>query len=136
MSFVSTPFEVWESRKLHQDLIDDKELYAKASASMTQGIASTSPFYQVHFNLNDPYNALNAPVTELALWTLKDGTDKTEFANTLNDLFTHANSLDGVYDGGWGEVDEDARKFAVLLGRNSAEVSSIDHYFATVQQFM
>lgn len=72
-----------------------------------------------------PFDALNAPVTEYAIWKLKDTTDALHFRARLNALIVLILSFPksaGVFPGGWGVFHEDERQFMVLLGWESLEV--------------
>lgn len=73
----------------------------------------------------EPDIALSAPITEFAIWTLKETTDTEHFQNILAKLVALIASLppsSGVYKGGWGTVVENQRQFMVLLGWESLEV--------------
>jgi len=115
-------FIVWESVQRHQALIDNKDVYPQLMESLLKGASEIAYMFHAGFDLNGPDAALNAPITEIAVWTLKEGTDKKKFSETLNSLITRAASKEGkVYPGGWGPVVEDEKKFAILLGWNSLE---------------
>lgn len=116
------PLLVWESQQHHQDAIDNKELYPKLIASLNEGAANMQYLYHVTIAPNEPHAPLNAPLTEIAIWSLNEGVDKTAFADLVNQLFTEVSSWKGVYPGGPGPVVEDDRKLALLLGWNSLEV--------------
>lgn len=66
----------WKTLKHHQDLIDNKPLYKELGDSLFKAAKGVEFLYHVNINTEDPYPAFNAPVTEIAIWTLKEGTDK------------------------------------------------------------
>lgn len=69
--------------------------------------------------------ALNSPVTELAVLTVKDTTDSAQFEKVGNELiqkiFEHL--PDEVIAGGRGAIDGKPKQFIVCLGWYSLEVS-------------
>lgn len=113
---------VWESLKHHQDLINDKEVYPVLGEHLFKGAAGIDYMIHATFSPNEPYDALSAPVTEIAIWTLKENADKQAFTETLEKLISLANSNPVVTSGGWGPTAEDENKFVVLLGWPSLEV--------------
>jgi hypothetical protein len=71
---------------------------------------------------NEPWAALDAPVSEIILFNLREGTDKKEFVDVLDEFIDKDVHTPGVFSGGWGPIEEDERKFGVLLGWNQVEV--------------
>lgn len=102
--------------------MDNVELH---QAVLKRGQRAYSEFvyiYHTYLELNEPYDALDAPFTEVLLYTLKDGADKAKFRETLNALIVHANTWSATHKGGWGQIIEDESIFAVVLGWDNAEV--------------
>lgn len=77
-----------------------------------------------HFNV-DPFVSINAPVTEFALWTLKENADAAVFEQKVDTLVKLAISWGeaaGSHGGGWGKVVENERQYFVTLGWDNLEV--------------
>ena len=69
--------------------------------------------------------ALNAPITELAVWILKDTADRDKFEEIGDELLQKLkiHVPDEVSFGGRGDVEGNLRQFLVILGWQSLEVS-------------
>ena len=62
----------------------------------------------------DPYSALDAPVTEIALITLHDGVDNKVFEGKLDAVaedLQKAGASAGPLGGGWGAVKQNDKQF-------------------------
>ena len=81
----------------------------------------------VHARHQDITSALEAPSTELVVWTLHEGIDRSAGRAKLQQLVDTVHSeLGGAggefLGGGLGDIVEDERTFSVVLGWHSAEV--------------
>lgn len=116
---------VWETLQHHQALIDDKEAYAKLGAAIQKAAADKQYLYHVNYSA-EIYTALDAPVTEFAIWTINQGTPREQFKACLGEIIARADAdptlKDEVFRGSWGAIVEDERKFMVTLGWHSLEV--------------
>ena len=114
---------VWETVAHHQALVDNKEIYPNLVKSILQGASKLEFVQHTILSTSTPEDALNAPVTEIVFWTLKEGTDKEQFKGLLSEFISKLLETEQVKNrGGFGTIVEDDRKFAVLLGWNSIEV--------------
>lgn len=113
----------WETIEHHNTLKADKEGYPAIRASFLKVAKEVVFTNHVQFS-GDFTKALGAPVTELAIWTLKEGTDRTEFQAGLKALLEVIDSAvpPEVHVAGLGAVVEDERKFIAGLGWPSVEV--------------
>ncbi|GJE88293.1 hypothetical protein PsYK624_043760 [Phanerochaete sordida] len=112
----------WESVEHHRALIDDKEQYPILLASL-HTVAKEIVFMHHAIFSGDFTKALGAPATEFAIWTLKEGVDRAEFQAGLAELtqLIERDAAGEVFEGGWGAILEDERKFIVGLGWHSME---------------
>ena len=79
--------------------------------------------YHALLSTSTPETALDAPLTEVLFWNLKEGTDKEEFKKLEDEFATKVLPSDAVKNrGGFGPVAEDERKISVVLGWDSIEV--------------
>lgn len=107
----------------HQTLKENKDLYPEVLKSFNEGAAKLDFAYHSILSTETPQTAFEAPLTEIAFWTLKEGADKKEFDAILSELVDRALAskwVDGR--GGFGTTLEDERKIAVTFGWNSMEV--------------
>lgn len=85
--------------------------------------------YNLHVHLHgEPYTALAAPLTEIVVWTLREGAPRRNVEELLTALMAVVNAIpfaEGMYKAGWGPVLNDARKFVVMIGWSTMEVRSI-----------
>lgn len=75
--------------------------------------------------------ALNAPITEVALFKLKPGADREQY-NTQGAAIAqkiYAGLPGAIVPGSWGSVVEDERKFQVCNGWPSMEVRCVGALF-------
>ena len=113
---------VWETVAHHQALIDSA-VYPDVTKSIAQGAANIEFMYHVLPSRSTPEAALEAPVTEVLFWSLKEGTDREEFKRLENEFGAKVLPSDAVKNrGGFGSVVEDERKISVILGWDSVEV--------------
>lgn len=69
-------------------------------------------------------SALNAPITEFAIWDLPESTDADKFYETLKELraLVYEKCSSDVFKGSGGPTVENPRKYIVCLGWHSVEV--------------
>lgn len=70
----------------------------------------------------EPYPALEAPLTELAIWKFHEDTVVSKFTDIFVPLIGEGIQRLPIQPGGWGFTVEDDRTIAVLLGWKSMEV--------------
>ncbi len=70
----------------------------------------------------EPYPALEAPLTELAIWKFHEDTVVSKFTDIFVPLIGEGIKRLPIQPGGWGFTVEDDRTIAVLLGWESMEV--------------
>ena len=95
---------------------------------MMQGLASVARgvALMAHVPLSRAAPALDAPLTELAVWTLRAGADRAQFQDELERLHgLLRREVPEMVDGGWGAAVEDERVFVVVLGWESVEVRGV-----------
>lgn len=87
--------------------------------------------YSVHVHLScEAYAALSAPLTEIVVWTLREGASRARVEELLAALVAVVSAIPfskGMYGAGWGPVVDDERTFVVLIGWSSMEVRSQHH---------
>ncbi|KAI0808942.1 hypothetical protein BC629DRAFT_1076343 [Irpex lacteus] len=113
---------LWETVGHHKALVDNKEVYPGLVKSIGESAAKLEFVQHTILSTSTPEDALNAPITEIVFWTLKEGTDKEEFKGIISAFIGKILASDAVKNrGGWGTIVEDERKFTVILGWNSKE---------------
>ncbi|KAI0093334.1 hypothetical protein BDY19DRAFT_923309 [Irpex rosettiformis] len=114
---------VWETVEHHHALINNTKVYPAFCDSLNKAVANLD-FTMLHAVLtpNDPYPALEAPLTELTMWKLHEGTDRTKFTDILAPLMTKGIEELPVQTGGWGATIEEPNTFAIILGWENMEV--------------
>ncbi|EKM54096.1 uncharacterized protein PHACADRAFT_174597 [Phanerochaete carnosa HHB-10118-sp] len=112
----------WETLDHHLVYMNDKEEYPKLGIAMQPAIEKLLGLYHVRFPI-DIQPALDAPVTEIAQWTVSEGADLSAFQEKVKALINaaHAGAPNEVFLGGLGEVVEGERKLSVVLGWHSLE---------------
>lgn len=126
----SFPFTVWESYEHHEKLMNDKATYPKLTGSVEAVFdKSKGPTTMLHVNTtNEPYKAFEAPVVEIALFTLHEGKSKSELeglVKTLADAVNTKAGTDGVFHASWGLVREKENVVALFIGWTSVDVCSL-----------
>ncbi|KAI0093335.1 hypothetical protein BDY19DRAFT_903094 [Irpex rosettiformis] len=112
---------VWETVEHHHALINNTEVYPILRESLNKGVAKFDFMLHAVLAPGDPYPALEAPLTELAMWKLHEGADKTKFTDIFVPLLAKGIEKLPIQPGGWGTSVEDANKVAVILGWESME---------------
>ena len=117
---------VWETVEHHRALMADKVVYPAIGEKMGKASGGVAWMYHVQFDA-EVEKALNAPVTELGLWDLKESTDRTQFSESGKTVVPriYEKLSSEVFEGGWGHVVESDRKFMICLGWYSVEVRVI-----------
>lgn len=118
----------------HQTLKENKDLSPEVLKSFNEGAAKLDFVYHSILSTETPQTAFEAPLTEIAFWTLKEGADKKEFDAILSELIDRALASKWVHGrGGFGTTLEDERKIAVTFGWNSMEVCACGSVSSTVR---
>ncbi|KAJ3553957.1 hypothetical protein NM688_g3350 [Phlebia brevispora] len=115
---------VWESLSHHHAFMADRPKYTPAEKGLTMVMKELKYLVHVYFT-TEPWNALKAPLTELVLFTLKDGAKREEFVPVLATLVTAMNATpeeQGATGGAaWGPVKENTRQYVVIAGWKDME---------------
>ena len=113
--------------KHHQDLINDAEAYPKLKKEIGS-IFDASKLNMFHAALtSEPYKALEAPVTELAIFTLHDGQSKNTLEGLVDDLAKAVNAAPksaGAILAAWGPIVEKDNSIALVIGWTSIDVGA------------
>ncbi|EMD34351.1 hypothetical protein CERSUDRAFT_117230 [Gelatoporia subvermispora B] len=111
---------VWETLAHHQALMKDA-IYPTLGEAVRKFWATRGQMVHVQ-PTSEPYAALGAPVTELALIKLKPGQSKEKLEELAN-LLTKGAPRDGtgLVDAVWGPVVERSDTVALILGWTSVE---------------
>ncbi|KAI0812385.1 hypothetical protein BC629DRAFT_1436458 [Irpex lacteus] len=113
---------VWESVEHHRALVNNKEVYPTLREQLGKGVAKLDSLFHVILSPSEPYPALEAPLTELAIWTLHETTDKATFTDIFVPLMGEGIKKLPIQTGGWGFTVENDRQIAVILGWENMEV--------------
>ena len=116
---------VWESIEYHHAFINDKERYSALRESLDKVVEKFDFLYHVTLATNDPYPALEAPLTELAIWKMREGIDRINFTDIFTPLMAKGIERLPIQTGGWGASVEDDRQSTVILGWESLEVREL-----------
>lgn len=123
---------VWESYEHHEKLMNDATTYPKLTGSVAAVFdKSKGPITMLHIKTTDePYKALEAPVVEIATFTLHEGKSdlKSElegYVKTLADAVNTKTEADGVFHASWGPVREKDNAFVLFIGWASVDVSFV-----------
>ena len=117
---------MWESVELHKAAAADKK-WLDPIVEAFAAIGSIQSIDDVEV-MEDATPGLNAPVTEIACITLKEGADREVFQTALQKLRSVVNGLGrakGTWGGSWGPTADDPNKFYAVAGWDSLEVSDL-----------
>lgn len=110
----------WETSEQLHDLTD-----SFVKATHPSGVPGELT-YNVHVHLScEPYTALEAPLTEIVLWTLREGASREKVEELLPALMRIVNAIpfsEGMYKAGWGPVSNNDGQFVVMIGWETMEV--------------
>ncbi|KAI0831719.1 hypothetical protein BC628DRAFT_1310792 [Trametes gibbosa] len=127
-------FIAWETLEDHQRLMNDPETYPKLGIAVGLFFDSVkkgkSALIHIH-PTSEPSKAFEAPVTELAIFTVQEGKSKDELfelVETLGKAMNVAGEADGVHFASWGPVVEQPDAFALFIGW-----TSVDAHWQAVQ---
>ena len=108
--------------------MNDREKYMKVGEAL-QAILDPHAINMFHCAFNsEPYKALEAPVTEIATITLKNGADKDTLEELVEEL-SRAVSISppesGAVSAAWGPSVEKDDVFFLIIGWTSVDVSGL-----------
>ena len=113
----------------HQRLMDNKELYPVLGKATASWFKPDGPPTMLHVRpTSEPYKAFEAPVTEIAWFTLKEGQSKSELeqlVDTLDKAIGAAGEAKGVYSPAWGPTVEKDNVLGLFIGWSSVQVCII-----------
>ncbi|KAI0692999.1 hypothetical protein C8T65DRAFT_668861 [Cerioporus squamosus] len=119
---------VWESYEHHEKLINDAETYPKLTGGITSLFdLAKGPLTMVHVNsTSEPYKAFEAPVAEIATFTLHEGKSKSELEELVDSLAKHLAEVvrtkaeeASVFHASWGPVREKDNVLVLFIGWTS-----------------
>ena len=115
---------VWETVQHHYGLMNDKDAYPVLTALFEKASSKVDSLHHVKAFSADVRGALDAPITEFAVWDKHAATDKAEFQAAVASLIDKFNECapKALHKGGWGEPVENESRIFVCLGWDSAEV--------------
>ncbi|KAI0648295.1 hypothetical protein C8Q79DRAFT_905382 [Trametes meyenii] len=115
----------WDTFEDHERLMNDKEEYPRLGATTEVYFVPGAKGTMFHVrSTSEPWKALEAPVTELAVFTLKDGHSKSELEQTVDAISKRLDVLGepaGETLASWGPTVEKDDVFALFVGWQSVE---------------
>ncbi|TFK86249.1 hypothetical protein K466DRAFT_600476 [Polyporus arcularius HHB13444] len=118
---------VWESYEHHKKLMDDTTTYPKLTGSVESVFdKSKGPVTMLHVDTtNEPYKAFEAPVVEIATFTLREGQSKSELEGLVKTLADAINAnepgTNGAFHASWGPAREKDNAFVLFIGWSSVD---------------
>ena len=122
---------VWESIEHHYALTNDKELYPVLLDSLGKGVAKFDLHHHATLSPNDPYPALDSPLTEFAVWKMNEEVDRAKFMDKFLLFVENGIRQLPIQIGGWGASVEDDRQLTVVAGWENLEVREL---FGTIKE--
>ena len=116
---------MWETLAHREAFGQDKAVYAQVHDAIRPVFDPTGFAYRYHAQLAvAPFQALDAPATEFAVWRLRESADPERFKDMLQKLHEMVSERLGgdVAAGAWGVSLEDPRVFVAVVGWTSVEV--------------
>ncbi|KAI0781366.1 hypothetical protein BD413DRAFT_504828 [Trametes elegans] len=119
-------FIAWEDLEDHQRLMNDKETYPRlGKAAETFFVPEGGKEAMIHVRpISEPYKAFEAPVVELAHFTVKQGVSKGTLEQTVDTLTKEMNAAgdsEGVVYATWGPTVEKDDTVTIIIGWQSVE---------------
>ena len=121
-----TVLEAWESLGHNQNFMANSEKHALSKDDLTPVMKTLIYLFHVYF-AEEPYTALSAPLTEVNIFTVKEGFHNQEFvpllatyAETLNRVTTEHGGYGGAT---WGTVVESKKEYVLVFGWKDLEVT-------------
>ncbi|KAI0350210.1 hypothetical protein OH77DRAFT_1514494 [Trametes cingulata] len=117
----------WEELEDHYRLMKDAETYPRLGAATSTFFDSTQPGKETMLHVrptSEPYKAFEAPVTEIAHFTLKEGKSKSELeelVDTLAKAVNAAGDSEGAVYAAWGPTVEKDNLVVLFIGWTSVE---------------
>ncbi|KAI0093287.1 hypothetical protein BDY19DRAFT_989940 [Irpex rosettiformis] len=114
----------WDASKHLHDLTSNVTREANARIDST---ISGKMAYRIHVHLEcEPYTALNAPLTEVVVWKMREGASRAVVEQLLTKLMAIVTKIpieEGKYKNGWGRIinEDKERQFIVLIGWTDME---------------
>ena len=127
MSFFSRVYTVWESLEKHQAFMNDKAIYNPMLAAVASMFdLATLTMWHIR-TTSEPFAALEAPITELTTFTLREGHSPAvlealvqKIAHGLNEA-SKPNAA-GIVDATCGTILEDEKVVVLIVGWTTFEV--------------
>ncbi|OSC96598.1 hypothetical protein PYCCODRAFT_1440928 [Trametes coccinea BRFM310] len=115
----------WQELEDHLRLMNDKETYPRLGEATKTFFDPSASQSMVHVRpLSEPFKAFEAPVTEIAWFTLKDGQSKNDLEQRVDALMKAilaGGPSNGVVSGAWGPTVEKDSLIGLFLGWQSVE---------------
>ncbi|OBZ75177.1 hypothetical protein A0H81_04819 [Grifola frondosa] len=114
---------VWESLDHHKKLQTDETKYPILNKNTETFFSGAVDILHVQLT-SEPYKAFQAPVTEIATFTLHEGQSKEQLEEWVNALVNGVNALpedSGAYWASWGPSVEKDNVLVVFIGWESVK---------------
>ncbi|CDO68872.1 hypothetical protein BN946_scf185000.g15 [Trametes cinnabarina] len=115
----------WAELDDHYKLMNDAETYPRLGEATKSFFEPSSPSNMVHVRPTaEPFKAFEAPVTEIAWFTLKEGHSKSDLeqqVDALTKTILAGGPANGVVSGAWGPTVEKDSVIGLFLGWTSVE---------------
>ncbi|KAI8999032.1 hypothetical protein BD414DRAFT_512575 [Trametes punicea] len=115
----------WQELEDHYKLMNDAETYPRLGEAVKGFFHPSARQNMVHVRPTaEPYKAFEAPVTEIAWFTLKEGASKGDLEQQVDALTKAINAAgpsSGVVFGAWGPTVENDNLVALFIGWHSVE---------------
>ena len=115
-------------------MVSNQTVYARLRETITSIFDTSAAALQViHIKpTSEPYKALEAPVLEIATFTLNEGESKPALENSVQELANGAIGRAGVIDASWGPIVEKPNAVALFIGWTTVEVHLSVHRTLTL----
>ncbi|KAI0373280.1 hypothetical protein BV20DRAFT_963120 [Pilatotrama ljubarskyi] len=117
----------WEELEDHYKLMNDKETYPRLREATKGFFDASQPGKEAMLHVrptSEPYKAFEAPVTEIAYFTAKEGKSKSEIEELVDALAKAMNAAgqsEGVFHAAWGPSVEKDNVVVLFIGWTNVE---------------
>lgn len=114
------PPTVWETYEHHKALMERPD-YPDLIQALKPAVAGKLDMQHVEFDI-DFAAALEAPVTEIAIFKLKPDTSRDKFLSIFKNLREEIIKGESCHSVIWGESKENSGTFVLMIGWDSIQV--------------
>ena len=125
--FIDVILPAWETIEHHHALRNDEKRYSQLKKETQNVMKEASWLYHANFPV-DLTHCLNAPVTEIAVWTLKETADSAKFYRGLQQVMEQGFkdlAPDDYFKGACAPAVESDRIYMVVHGWFTVEVGLV-----------